>query len=134
MSNAIEILTRFEIRPSHQRVAIMDYLLTHKTHATADVIFDALSKEMPVLSRTTVYNTLRLFAEKGAIKALILEQDALHFDADLEPHAHFFCSRCKKIYDVVLPDEIWKLIEDNASYGTMTTQLNYSGICKKCNN
>ena len=42
MNKAIEILNQFEIRPSYQRIAVMDYLLKHRTHATADAIYDDL--------------------------------------------------------------------------------------------
>mgnify|MGYP003302804091 CR=1 FL=1 len=58
------------IKPSMQRIAIMDYLLTHKDHPSIDAIFMALSKKMPTLSKTTVYNTLKLFVENGAAQML----------------------------------------------------------------
>ena len=132
MNNAVEILNRFEIRPSYQRIAVMDYLLKHRTHATADAIYDDLSKTMPVLSRTTIYNTLRLLTEKGAIKALLLEQDALHFDATMKPHAHLFCSRCKKIYDVDLSEQLWTSLVETAPCEDSDIQLNFNGICQKC--
>lgn len=52
------------IRPSPQRLAIMNYLLTHRTHPTVDEVYQGLCNEIKTLSRTTVYNTLRMFAEK----------------------------------------------------------------------
>lgn len=134
MNNAIDILTKLEIRPSYQRIAVMDYLLKNRNHATADAIFDNLSQSMPVLSRTTVYNTLRLLAEKGAIKALILEHDAVHFDASLHPHGHFICSKCKYIYDVDIPEDTWAEIERLAPEDTQEIQINYNGICRQCKN
>lgn len=134
MNKAIEILNQFEIRPSYQRIAVMDYLLKHRTHATADAIYDDLSKTMPVLSRTTVYNTLRLLVEKGAIKALLLEQDALHFDAIMRPHAHLFCSRCRKIYDVEVSEQLWSSIVETSPCDNSDVQLNFNGICKECIN
>ena len=134
MNKAIEILNQFEIRPSYQRIAVMDYLLKHRTHATADAIYDDLSKTMPVLSRTTVYNTLRLLVEKGAIKALLLEQDALHFDATMRPHAHMFCSRCRKIYDVEVSEQLWSSIVETSPCDNSDVQLNFNGICKECIN
>ena len=123
MNKAIEILNQFEIRPSYQRIAVMDNLLKHRTHATADAIYDDLSKTMPVLSRTTVYNTLRLLVEKGAIKALLLEQ-----------HAHMFCSRCRKIYDVEVSEQLWSSIVETSPCDNSDVQLNFNGICKECIN
>ena len=53
------------IRPSTQRLAIMNFLLTHPTHPTVDEVYQGLCNEIKTLSRTTVYNTLRMFAEKN---------------------------------------------------------------------
>ena len=45
------------IRPSAQRLAIMNYLLTHLTHPTVDEVYQVLWNEIQTLSRTTIYNT-----------------------------------------------------------------------------
>lgn len=42
------------------------YLLKNHTHPTVDEVYVALCKVIPTLSKTTVYNTLRLFSEHGA--------------------------------------------------------------------
>ncbi len=134
MTQAIQILNKYDIRPSVQRIAVIDYLLKHRTHATADVIFEAISESIPTLSRTTVYNTLRLLSEKGALKALIIEAEAVHFDAFLHPHAHFLCNVCHSIYDVDFNDDLWQKMQLIAPVATCETQLNYSGVCNKCKN
>lgn len=66
---ATEQLIEHNIRPSVQRVAIMQYLLDHRTHPTADDIYTELVKTMPTLSRTTVYNTLQLLVTNQAKQA-----------------------------------------------------------------
>lgn len=38
-----QYLSGFGVKPSLQRLAIMEYLMTHRTHPTADEIFNALS-------------------------------------------------------------------------------------------
>ena len=45
-----------------QRIAIMEYLMDNPIHPSADDIYTALSPSMPTLSKTTVYNTLKLFS------------------------------------------------------------------------
>ena len=59
-------LLEHNIKPSMQRIAIMEYLMEHPIHPSADDIYTALSPSMPTLSKTTVYNTLKLFSEQGA--------------------------------------------------------------------
>ena len=63
---ALDTLQNYGIHPSVQRIAIMDYLLKNHTHPTVDEVYVALCKVIPTLSKTTVYNTLRLFSEHGA--------------------------------------------------------------------
>ena len=58
--NAYEYLLDYNIKPSVQRIAIMDYLLKHQTHPCIDEIYMAVNKDIPTLSKTTVYNTLKL--------------------------------------------------------------------------
>ena len=73
-ANPIEHLQSHGIKPSPQRIAVMDYLLNSRMHPTADEIYLALSPSMPTLSKTTVYNTLKLLVEAGAVLDLYPEQ------------------------------------------------------------
>ena len=95
-------LTDHGVKPSAQRLAVMEYLMEHLTHPSADEIYCALHPAMPTLSKTTVYNTLRLLTEKGAAIQLTIDERNVCFDADTTPHAHFLCTRCGKVYDVPL--------------------------------
>ncbi len=67
-----EVLKEHSIAPSLQRIKILEFLEKNRTHPTADMIYQALVDEMPTLSKTTVYNTLKAFAEKGVIVELSL--------------------------------------------------------------
>ncbi len=125
---------KFGIRPSVQRVAVMKYLLTHRTHPTVDEIYSALAPEIPTLSRTTVYNTLHLLHEHGAILVLVMDGITAHFDGFTHPHAHFLCTRCGKVFDVELDST--EFVERNTPRNAAVitdTQLYYKGICADCN-
>ena len=95
-----ERLLEHNIKPSMQRIAIMEYLMNHPIHPSADDIYTALSPSMPTLSKTTVYNTLRLFSEQGAALMLTIDEKNTNFDADTSVHSHFLCRRCGHIYDL----------------------------------
>ena len=62
--NARDYLEKCGIKPSLQRIAIVEYLMENRIHPTADDIYHALCIQVPTLSKTTVYNTMRLFAER----------------------------------------------------------------------
>lgn len=98
--NTVELLQEHDIKLSAQRLAIMDWLCHHPVHPTVDDIWQALSPEMPTLSKTTVYNTLRLFVSHGAAQMLTIDEHNACFDADIRPHSHFLCRVCGKVYDV----------------------------------
>jgi Fur family ferric uptake transcriptional regulator/Fur family peroxide stress response transcriptional regulator len=110
----------------------MDYLNEHKTHPTADEIFNALSPSMPTLSKTTVYNTLKLFTEQGAALSINIEEKNMRFDGDISHHAHFICLECGSIYDICI-EQLESVMVKNIDDLTITeTHLYYKGYCKKC--
>lgn len=61
IENITEYLIKNNIRPSFQRIKILEYLANNNNHPTADEIFKDVVKEIPMLSKTTVYSTLTLF-------------------------------------------------------------------------
>lgn len=132
MDIAKQYLSQHDIKPSMQRLAVMKYLLENHCHPTADDIFNALQSSMPTLSRTTVYNTLRLFTEKGAILAINIDDNIVHFDACTELHAHFQCLKCGRIVDIPINGNT---LQDNSSLNgavVTDTQVYYKGYCKNC--
>ena len=133
MNHAFETLSRYNIKPSPQRMAIMTYLLEHKTHPTIEEIYKSLSPDMPTLSKTTIYNTLKLFVENGAASMLTINEKTTCYDYDTSPHAHFICKKCNKVTDLfygvenMIPSK--QEIEDNR---IVDMQVYYRGICKDC--
>ena len=120
------------IKPSVQRLAVMEYLKTHCTHPTADEIFSALSPKMPTLSRTTVYNTLRLLASRGAVLSLDIDGKNTRFDGDTRPHAHWLCRGCGAVRDLPLPVDSRSLTVRFEKGTVDEVQLYYKGYCENC--
>ena len=87
MDSVYNKLIALGIRPSIQRVAIMKYLATHHTHPTVEEVFIALKKQLPTVSRTTVYNTLRMLSEHGAASMITLMTTA-YATMELPSHMH----------------------------------------------
>ena len=128
-----DYLLNFHIKPSVQRLAIMDYLLTHCTHPSIEEIYLALCDEIPTLSKTTVYNTLKLFVEHGAAQMLTIDERNVCYDSDLSLHAHFLCKRCNKIFDLPAPmvdEQVEKM--KNEGFQMEDIHYYYKGICPKC--
>ena len=134
--NAYEYLLSYHIKPSVQRIAIMDYLLKHHTHPCIDEIYMALCPDIPTLSKTTVYNTLKLFVEHGAARMLTIDERNVCFDGDTSVHAHFQCKVCGKITDIPLsleePEDMKHLREKG--YQIEEIHRYYKGVCPNCLN
>lgn len=114
-------------------MAVMNYLLLHRTHPTADEIYNALHHELPTLSRTTVYNTLRLFVEQGAATQLTIDEHNVCYDADTSAHAHFLCTRCGRVFDVpLLTVQLQALAKLPQGFATDQSALYFRGCCVEC--
>lgn len=121
------------IRPSMQRLAIMDYLINHPIHPTIDDVYQALSNKVPTLSRTTVYNTLRMLSENQAAQMITIDEHRVCYDGNVENHVHFYCKKCGKIIDL-FGEQAPKLEGEKTVEGNIIQeeQLYYKGICAKC--
>lgn len=129
--NIPEHLTTHEIKPSYQRIKIFEYLYNEKNHPTADVIYKNLVTKIPTLSKTTVYNTLKLFVDKGISSTLTIEDNEVRFDADTTSHGHFKCNNCHDIYDVEIDYSALKLDAIN-DFKVDETHIHLKGKCNKC--
>lgn len=123
------VLHSHDIKPSVIRIMIYDFVKHTKSHPTVDDIYHHIISEVPTLSRTTVYNSVKLFSERGLLKVLPIEGNQLRYDADTGFHGHFFCNMCKKVYDFY-PDKTFE--SDLDGFKIDTKEVFYSGSCKEC--
>ena len=126
-------LRKHNIMPSVQRIRIFDTLVGTTEHPTVDAIYQSLFKEIPTLSKTTVYNTLKLFQEKGLVLVVNIEDNETRYDADTSFHGHFKCQACGSVIDFAISEEDSKI---NSLNGFQVNESHYylKGICKKCIN
>ena len=86
---------------------------------------------MPTLSKTTVYNTLKLFVSKGVAKAINIEDTEIRYDADLSTHGHFKCKSCGGLFDVRLKNDKINT-EGLDNFKIEEIQVNFKGYCNVC--
>ena len=125
------LLNTHKIRPSNPRVEIMKYMMIHRNHPTVDTIYSNLVGAMPSLSRTTVYNTLKLFVEKGITQLISIEENETRYDADVSLHAHFKCSNCGGIFDLPMASNIFPL-PGMENFTVHEYHVYMKGICGVC--
>lgn len=126
-----EELERKDIRLSYQRLKVSEYLTQHLCHPTADQIFADLQKEIPTLSKTTVYNTLKLLVDAGMVRALSVGENETKYDIVTETHGHFKCNSCGEIYDFDISVESLAS-EELKGFRITDKNVYFRGLCAKC--
>lgn len=119
------------IRLSHQRLKVLDYLASHLIHPTVDQIYTGLLKEIPTLSKTTVYSTLNALADAGIVRVINIEDNEIRYDIHVEDHGHFKCESCGAIYDFTA--DIDSLATDDLKhFDIQDKNLYFKGTCPAC--
>lgn len=132
---APELLKQYHMSVSKPRIAVVEDLMQHHVHATADEIFNRLSDNDNTdssISRASVFNTLNTLTQKGAIRAIQIEDGVTRYDIDTSLHGHYRCLRCGKIIDFC----IMRRPSMELPEGYTTTQEDYFiiGLCPNCKN
>ena len=119
------------IKPSVIRIRVLQYLLENRIHPAADTIHRALLKEIPTLSKTSIYNTLKTLSLRGMILEIMTPAGEVRFDGYPSRHAHFMCLYCGEIRDVGILCGPFKT-RDLKGAEIMEEALYLKGRCAKC--
>jgi Fe2+ or Zn2+ uptake regulation protein len=120
------------IKVTPQRIAIIKFLEENRVHPTAEIIYNNISKEYPSISLATVYNTLEKLEEINEISKLkIADENIVNYDINLNSHHHFYCKKCKNIFDIDIKCDYFKI---NIIEGNHIEEAHgyFKGICKNC--
>jgi Fur family iron response transcriptional regulator len=88
------------ITPTHQRMEIAQVLFEKRWHPSADQIMAAVNVRYAETSKATVYNTLKLFLEKGLVRELIVDPSKVFYDSNISEHHHFYDIESGEITDI----------------------------------
>jgi Fur family iron response transcriptional regulator len=88
------------IAPTHQRMEIAQLLFERMQHLSADEVLALVNARYAETSKATVYNTLRLFVQKGLIRELIVDPSKVVYDTHAEPHHHVYNTSTGQLTDI----------------------------------
>jgi Fur family transcriptional regulator, peroxide stress response regulator len=130
-SDAILIMIR---RQTKQRDAILRVLNTNRTHPAADWIYEEVKKEIPNISKGTVYRNLQVLQEDGVISTLDLSGTLSRYEVKQKSHYHFRCEKCGRIFDLDEPidNDIDAKISRQTGFKVSHHQTEFRGFCKEC--
>lgn len=129
--NISSMLLEHGIKPSYQRMKVLQYLVEQRNHPTVENIYSELIHEIPTLSKTTVYNTLNLFVGSDLVNSLTIDGNELRYDAEMRKHGHFTCEKCGNIYDFDINIDSMEY-EGLERFQVKNKNVFFRGICKNC--
>lgn len=121
-------------RNTMQRQLVLDAVQSLHTHPTADEVYGYIAARHPSISRATVYRNLALLGQKGAVLRVSHLNAADRFDFNTEPHHHFYCTGCGRVFDVDMPHQhdLMERVEDTHGFEFHTAELCFTGRCPSC--
>jgi Fur family transcriptional regulator, peroxide stress response regulator len=119
------------LRVTEPRLAVLEVLAATKSHPTAEEVGAAVNRLVPTASRASIYNVLHSLADAGLVEELVFDEPVTRYDANLERHHHFVCTRCRRVEDVK-----W---EAKAPLGARpdghvveSVSVTFRGVCRAC--
>ena len=101
MSEIKKKLLKIGLRPTIQRIAILDILLKQgNVDVCAAKIKDILEIKKKSISTATIYNNLNELSRKGFLKKVQIEKDKMWFDTNLSEHHHFYDEEKDQLTDI----------------------------------
>lgn len=119
------------LKVTPQRLAVYRAIVSRHDHPSAEELYEELKGKIEGISLTTVYRTLSSLETVGLVQRVPTLRDKVRYDARVEPHSHFICLNCGRIFDVDSVPEI-----DLEKFEAVGTPINCTmvchGICREC--
>ena len=133
-TSATTLLQGAGLRLTPQRLAIAHEVLA-QDHPTAAEVYEAVRSQFPTMGLATVYATLNVMVERGLLRPLAFE-NAVRFDANVEPHANLICTSCGRITDYDGCDDVVRDLRaraaQHAGFELEEHRLDLYGRCSLC--
>jgi Fur family peroxide stress response transcriptional regulator len=134
MQRLVDTCRREGLKVTHQRTEVFRELARTDEHPDAERIFRNVRRRVPAISRDTVYRTLSNLEELGLVRKAEILFNKGRYDANMDRHHHFVCTKCglvrdftsQAINDLPIPSGI-------ASLGHVeSTHVQLRGTCAAC--
>ena len=94
------MLNSHDVMPTPQRMEVAEILLDRAQHLSADQIMDQLRDNGSLVSKATVYNTLKLFSKKSLVKEVNVDPSRKFYDSTTHAHHHFYHMDTGELLDI----------------------------------
>jgi Fur family peroxide stress response transcriptional regulator len=123
-----------QLAATHQRQRIYEALVSRPGHYSPEEIYEQVKPDLPSISLATVYKNLKTFIAAGVLRQVSPHHGAWRVDANLEPHHHLVCTRCRSITDLnadwLAPVKMRGQLP--AGFQVEKLSIEVQGTCKAC--
>ncbi len=122
------------LRVTAPRLSALEIIAEHP-HSTADFVASAVREKLGGVSTQTVYDVLRVCAERGLLRKIEPAQSPVRYETRTgDNHHHLVCRSCGAIVDVdcvigtapcLSPDDDHGFLVDEA-------EVTFWGLCRSC--
>ena len=129
-------LKKVGLKHTGQRDTILHTFLETREHLSTDELYRLARKKDPKIGFTTVYRTLKLFAECGLASAVAFHDGIARFEHQYNrrSHHHMVCTECGGSVEFFSPevDKLEQEIGRKHHYETTRHTFQIYGICEDC--
>ena len=122
-------------RLTPQRMAVLKVVTGNKEHLNVEQIYERVKADFPMTSLATIYKTLAVLKEMGAVLEIDLSTDGARYDgSNPRPHPHLICIKCGSITDVDMTglDGLPRKVAQKTGYRIVSHRFDFFGICPQC--
>ena len=119
---------------THQRQKIYEAVVSRPGHYSPEEIYAQVKQDLPSISLATIYKNLKIFLEAGMLREVSLHHGSWRIDANLHPHHHLVCTRCRSItdldQDLLAPPKLQGRLPSGFRLEKFSVEV--QGVCKAC--
>jgi len=87
-------------RTTRQLSAVLEAVRAERDHPTAQAVYKRVRRQIPAISRGTVYRNLRKLEVQQQVRSFRLADGPVLYDGVVVDHDHFVCERCGEVRDL----------------------------------
>lgn len=119
-------------RSTPQRALVLDAVCA-ANHPTAKELHENISRTRPI-SVGTVYRNLMVLQEAGEVVPVTSNPEVVRYDQRCDPHYHFCCRVCGRVFDMPLPYEpaLDRQATKQSGFDIDSHRITFDGVCADC--
>jgi Fur family ferric uptake transcriptional regulator len=124
------------LRSTRQRDIILDIFLSTHQHVSVEELYLKIKSSNPGIGFATVYRTLKLFAEAGLAREVLLHDGQTRYEHIVagEHHDHLVCTGCNAIieFEDETIEKLQKEIAARHGFLIKSHKMEMYGLCANC--